>query len=59
MLRIVHNTQGTLFLCISTAPHSPNPEVASSSFKAWRSDEFYYGHSRQPNYSSQERLWVQ
>ena len=59
MLRIAHSTQSTLFLCISTAPQSPNHDVASSSFKAWRTDEFYYGHSRRPNHSSQQGLWVQ
>ena len=43
MLRIAHSTQSTLFLCISTALQSVNHSVASSSFKAWRTDEFYYG----------------
>ena len=43
MLRIAHSTQSTLFLCISTAPQSPNHDVASSTFKAWRTDGFYYG----------------
>ena len=50
MLRIAHSTQSTLFLCTSTAPQSPNHDVATSSFKAWRTDEFYYGHSRRPNH---------
>ena len=59
MLQIANGTGGTLSLCISTAPQSPNHEAASSSCKAWRTDEFHYGQSRQPNHSSQQRLWVQ
>ena len=57
MLRIAHSTLSTLFLCISTAPQSPNNEVARSSFKAWRTDEFYCAHSRRQNFSLHPRLF--